>query len=117
MKYNIKKDYYKNLYDGVDSFDNFNSENEIALYKKSLINRSNDEANYIFSLISDNKLKTIFDIGCGNGRLFFDIYEKINQIKFDYLGIDVSKDRINFAKKWCEDLGINTKIFQCYDYL
>ena len=57
--------------------------------------------NIINKYFKKEKLKHVLDIGCGNGDLIFHLknfYPKVN-----FIGLDISKDSIDFAKKRAKD--------------
>lgn len=57
--------------------------------------RDEYEINFIFPLLSLNHKSRVLDIGCGTGRIAKAISTKIDS----YIGIDSSKDFIDFARK------------------
>lgn len=106
------KKFYKGLYDGVDDIKEFRQE-ELFRYRSALIKRSIDEANFISKWLKDDK-NVVFDIGCGNGRIYFCLNKKGKNI--DYYGVDISKSRISFAKRWANDLKITNALFYNLDF-
>jgi len=59
-----------------------------------------DSHNLIISLAKDllSEKSRVLDIGCSTGTLLFKLYSQIN-FDLELVGIDISKDMINFAKK------------------
>jgi len=94
------KKFYEGLYDGVDDIGAFGQE-QLSRYRNALIERSMDEVNLISRYLKDGK-NVVFDIGCGNGRVYFCLNKKERNI--DYYGVDISKSRKYFAGKWADDL-------------
>ena len=64
------------------------------------INFIDDMISYINNNINinDNNKYNIIDIGCGNGRIIYDLKNKLNN-KFLYTGIDCNLELINIAKE------------------
>ena len=71
-----------------------------------------DSHNLILSLAKDllSEKSKVLDIGCSTGTLLYKLYKEIN-FDLDLVGIDISKDMINFAKKNIKHTKI--KFFNC----
>ena len=75
--------------------------------RSNLKNTENNEKKVLFFL--KNKINSILDIGCGTGFIYEWI--KKNYVKYSYLGIDIDKAAIKYAKKKYAD-----KNFRCLNF-
>jgi len=76
-------------------------------YKKKLaVNKPSNFAIFIYKFLKKKKTK-IVDVGCGNGRdlIFF------KKKKFDFIGIDLSKNASQIIKKKLKKIENKNKIF------
>lgn len=90
----------RNSYQGVEDNENFKSEDELKTYRELCLKKSKPQADFIEKAgCTGNKT---LEIGCGNGRLLFELKRRglINTA----IGMDVSESRIAFANAWCKDL-------------
>jgi len=99
---------YEHFYDGVEDLSNFSSDLEIKKYREEKISLNKNQANMISKYLLKYNAPRIFEIGTGNGRLIIEL--KNRGVIDSALGIDISKSRIEFAKKWIADEGLNDSI-------
>jgi Methylase involved in ubiquinone/menaquinone biosynthesis len=90
----------RNSYQGVEDIENFKSGDELESYKELCLKKSKPQADFMEKIGCIGN-KTL-EIGCGNGRLLFEL--KRRGLIDTATGMDVSESRIIFANAWCKDL-------------
>lgn len=99
---------YEHFYDGVEDLSNFSSNLEIKKYREEKLSLNKKQANMISQYLLKYNAPRVFEIGTGNGRLIIEL--KNRGVIDSALGVDISKSRIDFAKKWIAEEGLNDSI-------
>lgn len=94
-------------YEGVESAANFPDAAALKRYRRFALDRSRPQAAFIGR--HAGRALDVVEIGCGNGRLGFALQEA--GIARRYEGLDVSKSRVAFARKWAADFGLGEVAF------
>lgn len=85
---------------GKTFYQNFNFDHELTRYQEQSV------IVYLKNNISENEIKTVFEIGCGFGRFTKLILEAYKNIE-TYYAIDLSMDQLENAKKYVDDNRVN----------
>jgi SAM-dependent methyltransferase len=99
-------------YQGVERLDKF-TDDQLAAYRQELLGRTDSQAAFILQHAPPDA--SIVEIGAGNGRLLIALAQR--RLLREALGIDISTSRIEFARKWARDLGLDQIRFDVADAL
>lgn len=97
-------------YQGVEQLERFTGE-QLAAYRRELLDRTAGQAELIARYAPADA--SMVEIGTGNGRLLVTLAQQ-HQLS-DALGIDISASRIEFARRWAQDLGLDRLRFEAAD--
>jgi SAM-dependent methyltransferase len=99
-------------YQGVEQLGDFTDE-QLTLYRQQLLDRTASQAAFIAQRTPADA--SVIDIGTGNGRLLIALAAQCEL--HEALGMDISESRIDFARKWAQDLGLDRIRFDTADVL
>lgn len=99
-------------YQSVEQLDGF-TEKQLAAYRQQLLDRTAAQADLIARYAPADA--SIVEIGTGNGRLLIMLAQR--RLLGDATGIDISASRIDFARRWAHDLGLDQLRFAAADAL
>jgi SAM-dependent methyltransferase len=99
-------------YQGVERLDEF-TDDQLAAYRRQLLASTDSQATFIAQHAPPDA--SIVEIGAGNGRLLIALAQR--RLLHKALGIDISASRIEFARKWAQDLGLDRIRFDAADAL
>jgi SAM-dependent methyltransferase len=98
----------RTAYEGVESAF---AEGELAAYRASALAKTMPQAAFLAERIAGS----LIEIGCGNGRLLIAL-RSVGAIESG-LGIDIAQSRVDFARDWARDLGLDGLEFRAGDAL
>jgi SAM-dependent methyltransferase len=97
-------------YEGLEA--NFADEAARDAYRATMLARSAEQADLLLPAL---EMGTVLEIGCGNGRLLIELARR--QALRTGIGVDAARSRIEFARRWSEDLWLASLRFEVADAL
>lgn len=101
-------------YEGVESLERFSSAAELEEYRRGLLVKAEVEMGLIKREVGRKSLR-VFELGMGGGRL--PIALALAGIARSVTGVDISRSRVEFARRWADDLGLRGLEFIAADAL
>ena len=95
-------------YEGIEAM--FPNRAALEAYRAGMLARSVEQADLISSLLESC---AVLEIGCGNGRLLIELARR-GSLRAGF-GIDAAHSRIEFARRWAEELGFDALRFEPAD--
>jgi SAM-dependent methyltransferase len=89
-------------YEGVDDAGSFDDAETLEAYRESVLRETDIQADLIGRQLQPGG--SLIEVGCGNGRLLIALVRR--GAITGGLGLDLSKSRIDFARAWTADLGL-----------
>jgi SAM-dependent methyltransferase len=99
-------------YEGVERLEEFTVE-QLAAYREQLLERTHGQAEFMAQRTPTHA--SVVEIASGNGRLLIALARRVPLRQA--LGIDASASRIEFAREWARDLGLERVRFETADAL
>lgn len=106
--------FYKEGYEGYESFANFPDQEALDRYRSLLLRKTDLQTAFIRRHFDGRKVR-VLDIGAGNGRLLVSLAQ--NGLLEWGLGVEIAKSRVEFARRWVTDLGLDNVEMKCADVL
>lgn len=103
-----------NAYDGVESIQRFSTDAELDEYRRGLLEKAEVETGFIKREIGRKDLR-VAEVGMGGGRLLIAL--ALAGILRSGAGSDISPTRVEFARRWADDLGLRSLEFVVADAL
>jgi SAM-dependent methyltransferase len=97
-------------YEGLEA--TFPDRATLNAYRARMLARSAEQAKLISGLLQHG---SVFEIGCGNGRLLIELARR-GGLRLG-VGIDTAHSRIEFARKWAQELLLDALNFEQADVL
>jgi SAM-dependent methyltransferase len=94
------------VYQGIEDPGNFRTAADLHAYRARCLDKSQPQAEFISR--QGWPAGKALEIGCGNGRLLFVLAQR--DLITTGMGIDAAESRITFARNWCTDLGLDSRI-------
>jgi SAM-dependent methyltransferase len=98
-------------YDGVDDLRAFPNDDALARYRRGLLRRSREQVAFLLPFLPPRA--RVVEVGCGNGRLLVGLAETATLS--EGMGIDLSRTRIDFARRWAADEQLSSLRFEVGD--
>jgi SAM-dependent methyltransferase len=100
-------------YQGMEDESSFADEATLTAYREGLLERNAAQAEFIAALVAQPG--SIFEVGCGNGRLLIDLSRRGKVASG--VGVDLAQSRVDFAARWARDAGLTQLEFVRADAL
>ena len=100
-------------YEGLERPESFAGPEAILRYREAALDRSRQQSELLAAELAP--AASVLEIGCGNGRLLVDLAQRGAAVQA--VGIDVAASRIEFARTWARDLGLDGLRFEAADAL
>jgi SAM-dependent methyltransferase len=104
----------RSAYEGVESLDQFSSKAELEEYRRGLLAKTALEVEFIKREVGRKNLRVV-ELGTGGGRLLIAL--ALAGIARWARGVDVARSRVEFARRWADDLGLGNVEFVAGDAL
>jgi SAM-dependent methyltransferase len=95
-------------YEGLEAA--FSDEATLAAYREAMLARSAEQADFLAPLL---ERASVVEIGCGNGRLLIELGRR--RVVSQGLGLDLARSRIQFARQWSREQGLDELRFAVAD--
>ncbi len=104
----------RSAYEGVESLDRFSSRAELEEYRRGLLAKTALEVEFIKREVGRTGLRVV-ELGTGGGRLLIAL--ALAGIARWARGVDIASSRVEFARRWADDLGLENVEFVAADVL
>lgn len=103
---NWNRDFYKTGYEGFERPENFPTRDSLDQYRKLLLDKSAAQAEFIAATVPGKRKLRVLEFGAGNGRLLVAL--ALRRRLEAGVGVEISRSRVEFAKRWLADIGVDS---------
>lgn len=82
-------------------------------YRGELLDRTEAQTRFLLEHLDADA--SVLEVGCGNGRVLISLASQGRLASG--LGLDLSRSRVDFARRWCTEAGIDKLRFEAADVL
>lgn len=93
----------RSTYEGVESLERFSSQAELDEYRSGQLAKAEVEVSFIKREVGRSDLRVV-ELGMGGGRVLIAL--ALAGIARSGIGVDISRSRVEFARRWADDLGL-----------
>lgn len=103
----------RGAYEGVDSLSSFGTAEELEIRRDDLLRGTAAQTRLIREALPASA--DVFEVGSGSGRLLVDLAR--SGVLRSGVGVELAESRVQFARRWAEDEGLEQLAFSTGDAL